>query len=246
MTIEERIRDAMGETGAYEPSGDLFAKVQRSIEEDRLHRRRIRSVVIGGMAFIAAVVAWLAVWWNPQPDAARLPWWSIVAAVVAFEVVIVIALGPAIRRFGRAYADDVFRTNPQTGGRFLALLDVAYYLVFSGLVLVSIPMDSELAWSRPGGAVAVLQEEGLRLGGVILAIGLLHAVTIFVLPFVGLVFASTQHRARVHTDKDDWPVEVRRAHRMVTVVVVVIGVFVAFQVLGLFLRLIGFAFDAAG
>lgn len=242
MTIEERIRDAMRSTESYEASPDLFAKVWRSIEEDRIHRHRVRRIVIATVVFVASIATWLAVWWDPRPDAAPLPWWSIVAAAVAIEVAIVIVVGPAIRRFGRIYADDVFRTGPETGGRFLALLDVAYYLVFTGVVLVSIPLDPDPAWNMPGGVAAVLREEALGIGVLLLVMGLLHAITIFVLPFAGLVFASTRHRAMVRASKADWPPDVRRAHRLVTVVIVVAGAFAAIQILfHLLPLLLGFA-----
>ncbi len=242
MTIEERIRDAMRGAEAYEASPDLFAKVQRSIEGDRIHRRRIRRIAIATAVFVASIAGWLAVWWDPQPDASPLPWWAIVTAATAAKVALVVVVGPAIRRFGRVYADDVFRTGPETGTRFLALLDVAYYLVFTGVVLVSIPLDPDPAWGLPGGVAAILQEEAVRIGVLLLVMGVLHALTIFVLPFAGLVFASTRHRAMVRTSKADWPPDVRRAHRLVTVVIVVVGALVAFEVLSLLLQLLlGFA-----
>ena len=69
-----------------------------------------------------------------------------------------------------------------------------------------------------------VRESVYRIAGLLLLIGGLHAVTIFVLPFVGLVFASTRHRILVHTPKDEWDPEVRRAHRTVTVVLwIVVG-----------------------
>jgi hypothetical protein len=238
MTIEQRIREAMQATGSYEPSPDLFAKVQRSIEEDTAHRRRVRNIVIGVVAFVAAIALWLAAWWDPQPGASPLPWWSIAVAAVAVEIAIVIVMGPAIRRFGRIYADDIFRTGPGTGGRFLTLLDVAYYLVFAGFVLVSIPMDPDPSWNLTGGVAAIAQEEGTRIGLLVLLMGLLHAVTIFVLPFAGLVFASSRHRAKVRTRKADWSPDVRRAYRVVTFVIVVVGAVVVTQVASLLLSLL--------
>jgi hypothetical protein len=239
MTMERRIQDAMRATAAYEPSPNLFAKVQRSIDQDKAHRRRVRRIVLGVVTFVVAIAAWLAVWWNPQPGAARLPWWSIVTAAAIVEIAIVVVVGPAIRRFGAIYADDIFRTCPETGGRFLALLDVAYYLVFAGVVAISIPLEPDPAWSLPGGVSAVVQEEALRVGILLLVMGMLHAVTIFVLPFTGLVFASTRHRALVRINKVDWTADVRRAHRLVTVVLVVLGVWVGLQIIWLLLMGLG-------
>ncbi len=239
MTTEQRLRDAMRATETYEPSRDLFAKVQRSIDEDRAHRRRLRTIAAGVLIFVAVIGVWLAAWWNPQPGAASLPWWSIVSAAVAIEVAIVIVVGPAIRRFGRIYADDVFRTGVGTGPRFLTLLDVAYYLVFAGFVLISIPIEPEPAWTGPGGVAAVVQEEAARIGLLLLLMGILHSVTIFVLPFAGLVFAATRHRAAVRIGKAKWKPDVRRAHRLVNVVLIVLASFLALQVVFVILTVLG-------
>ena len=47
MTVEQRLRDALHRADGYAPSPDLFARVQRSIEEDRAHRRRMGKITIG-------------------------------------------------------------------------------------------------------------------------------------------------------------------------------------------------------
>ena len=238
MTMEQRLRDAMRATETYEPSRDLFAKVQRSIDEDTQHRRRVRTIVVGIVAFVVAIGVWLAAWWNPQPGAASLPWWSIVSAAVAIEIAIVIVVGPAIRRFGRIYADDIFRTGVGTGGRFLTLLDVAYYLVFAGFVLFSIPLEPDPSWTGPSGVAAVVQEESARIGLLLLLMGILHAITIFVLPFAGLVFASTRHRAAVRIGKANWKPDVRRAHRLVNFVLVALAIVIGLEIVSLALSLV--------
>lgn len=246
MTVEERLRDALRSTDEYQPSPDLFAKVRRSIDEDRAHRRRVGRIAAGAFGFAATIVLWLAVWWDPQPGRAPLPWWSVVAVVVAVQVAIVSVVGPAIRRFGRTYADDVFRTNPSTGPRFLALLDVAYYLVFVGYILIVIPFRPEAVWRSAGGFPELLQSSAAVVAGLLLLMGALHALTIFALPFVGLVFASSRHRLLVHEKKEQWSPEVRRAHRTVTIVLIVVSIFFVWEVLGFLLGLIAIGLSAAG
>jgi hypothetical protein len=243
MTMEQRLRDVGHGSETYHPAPDLFAKVKRSIHEDGLHRRRVRRVIAGCATFAAVIIAWLAVWWNPQPDASPLPWWSLVAVVVALEIAIVGALGPAIRRYGRAYVADVFRTSQGTGTRFLSLFDVAYYLVFIGLVLTSIPFADDPAWMGPDGLARLLEEGSVRVGLLLLAMGVLHAITIFVLPMVGLVFAANRHRTDVHQTKDEWAPEVRRAHRTVNITLIVLGIWIVINVIPLLiLQFIGLAF----
>lgn len=246
MTVEERLRNALRDTDEYQPSPDLFVKVKRSIDEDRAHRRRVLRIAAGVAAFVAAVAVWVAIWWDPAPGREPLPWWSVVAVVVAVEVAVVAVVGPAIRRFGRSYVDDVFRTNPATGGWFLALLDVAYYLAFSGIILVFIPFEPAPEWLGAGGLALMLQEAVVAVGLLVLAMGLLHALTIFVLPFAGLVFASTRHRMLVHESKGEWAPEVRRAHRTVTIVLIAIGIVIAWQLIGLLIAVLGAVLGSAG
>ena len=42
MTLEQVLSATLHSADDYDPSPDLFAKVQRSIDEDRAHRRRFR------------------------------------------------------------------------------------------------------------------------------------------------------------------------------------------------------------
>ena len=60
-----------------------------------------------------------------------MSWWMIELITNVVLVGILVILGPLIKRFGRAYAGDVFRANPRTGKSYLVLMDVAYYLIFT-------------------------------------------------------------------------------------------------------------------
>jgi hypothetical protein len=245
MTIEQRLRDALHGTDDYQPNADLFAKVKRSIEEDAAHRRRIYRIVLGTVVFLGVVAAWFALWWNPQPDEPPLPWWSVVAVGLVIMVAIVVVLGPAIRRFSHAYTDDIFRTSPGTGRRFRALFDVAYYLVFIGMILLFVPFSPDPSWTGPDGFATLLEEGTILIGVLLLAMGILHAITVFILPMTGLVFAANLHRAKVHETKDEWPPEVRRAHRTVNIGLVVLAVWIAINVIPLVLMVVlGILFES--
>ena len=110
-------------------------------------------------------------------------------------------LGPAIQRFGRGYATDLWPATPGTANALVRLLDVAYVLVFAGFIL----MTAELDLGTPGRAGECLlttvdchtvgsqvQSAAQRIGGLVLVMGILHAVTITVLPVVALVSNSTR------------------------------------------------------
>ena len=60
-----------------------------------------------------------------------MPWWILELATTAVLVAIALWLGPFIKRFGRAYAADVFHDNPLTGKSYIVLTDVVYYLIFT-------------------------------------------------------------------------------------------------------------------
>ena len=109
-------------------------------------------------------------------------WWVIelVANLVLAGVVVV--LGPLIKRFGRAYAGDIFRANPGTGKSYLILMDVAYYLVFSSFILFTMRLVPPPEWRLLG---RQLQDEVTRIGGMLLLMGVLHGLNVLSLPVVG-------------------------------------------------------------
>jgi len=223
MTLEQRVTDALTTVDELEPSIDLWARVNRSIEEDRIHRRRLRRVLIGIAAVLAALIG--AGWWfrtETTVGHVAIDWRAMEAMEAIALIVLVVVLGPAIRRFGDGYAGIVFRANPETGERFIRLLDVAYYLTSGGYVL----MTSE--FERPIEATLRLGEQAQtgmgRIGGLLLLMGLLHGVTVVVLPFIGLIFTATWRR--------------RPLARWVNVLLAIGAVFIAAQVLGLIAALL--------
>ena len=95
---------------------------------------------------------------------------------------IVFALGPLIKRFGRSYAGDVFRANPRTGKSYLVLMDVAYYLIFVAYILFTVTLTRPPQWARVG---AQVEDELIRVGGMLLLMGVLHGLNVLSLPLVG-------------------------------------------------------------
>jgi hypothetical protein len=195
MSVQDALRDALHQVDHYEPSPDLFWRVQRSIEEDHAHRRRIRlaiALVTGGVVAIAGYVAVFLEFVDGEPT---MPWWSLELLTTAILIALVLVLGPLIRRFGKLYAGAVFAANPPTTQRFLALIDIAYYLIFAGFILLSSHFEPWPEWVRPGGFRVHVEFALERVGVLLVMMGVLHSLTIVTLPVIGLVFSSGRQRA---------------------------------------------------
>jgi hypothetical protein len=193
MTVEQLLTEALHGADEYLPSSDLFAKVQRSIEEDEAHRQRVRRVLAWTGGGLAAAVIWIAAFVDIDGGEATMPWWSLEILTTAILVSLVLVLAPLIRRFGGVLALEVFRRDRGASQRFLALLDIAYYLVFSAIVLMGTRFSADPDW---GGRLATqLEAELMRIAGMALVMGILHAMTIAVLPVMGLILASSWRRA---------------------------------------------------
>lgn len=111
-----------------------------------------------------------------------MSWWAIELTTNVLLLSIVVVLGPLIKRFGRSYAGDVFRGNPRTGKSYLVLMDVAYYLIFVSYILFTITLSQPAEWASAG---SQLEDEIVRLGGMLLLMGVLHGLNVLSLPLVG-------------------------------------------------------------
>jgi hypothetical protein len=117
-----------------------------------------------------------------------MDWWILELIVVAMLMVIVTVLGPLIKRFGKGYAADVFRANPRTGKSYLVLMDIAYYLIFGAFVLFTIQFDRDTGWTETVSAPQ-LEASVVRIGGMLLIMGLLHGLNVLSLPVIGRLFS---------------------------------------------------------
>jgi hypothetical protein len=111
-----------------------------------------------------------------------MSWWVIELITNVVLVAIVLVLGPLIKRFGRSYAGDVFRANPRTGKSYLVLMDIAYYLIFASYILFTVTLSRPVEWRHPSGQ---LEQEAVRLGGMLLLMGVLHGLNVLSLPLIG-------------------------------------------------------------
>ena len=113
-----------------------------------------------------------------------MDWWILELITVGVLVVALLILGPLIKRFGRSYAADVFRANPRTGKSYIVLMDVAYYLIFAAYILFTTRFEPDIGWADTVGADQ-LRSETVRLGGMLLLLGVLHGGNVLSLPIVG-------------------------------------------------------------
>jgi hypothetical protein len=183
--LEDRLTDAFRAAAAnVAEHPDLFARVQRSIEEDR-RRRRWRIGVAAKAAVVVVLLTAVAVV-GSDVDNGRvvMPWWLFEVLTIVVLVLITVVLGPFIKRFGRSYAADVFRANPRTGKSYIVLVDVAYYLIFAAFILLTANVEPADDWSDTVTATQV-KAELARVGGMLLLMGLLHGANVVLLPFMG-------------------------------------------------------------
>src|SRR5580765_3726228 len=166
-----RLHDALGDAGAHtEPSPDLFTRVVGSIADDRARRRRVRRVALlwaGGLLAAAALTLTLT---PKDEEGLHMPWWILELTTNAVLVAIAIWLGPFIKRFGRAYAADVFHDNPMTGKSYIVLTDIVYYLIFSAYILFTVRFEPADDWKTLGGdgvTAAQLSWELGRIAGIL-------------------------------------------------------------------------------
>lgn len=111
-----------------------------------------------------------------------MSWWVIELITNILLIAVVVILGPLIKRFGRGYAGDVFRGNPRTGKSYLILMDVAYYLIFVAYIMFTVHFARPSEWSNTG---VQLEAELVRVGGMLLLMGVLHGLNVLSLPLIG-------------------------------------------------------------
>jgi hypothetical protein len=183
-SIEERLIEAFTDARrTVEPNRDLFARVNRSIADAAARRRWRVRLALGLTIFVLLLGALALALSDVNNGRITMEWWTIELITNIVLVAIAIGLGPFIKRFGRAYAADVFRANPRTGKSYLVLTDVAYYLIFTSFILFTVTFVAPRDWESSTGEQ--LKDEVARLGGILLIMGILHAANVVALPVIG-------------------------------------------------------------
>jgi hypothetical protein len=191
--VESALRDALsGGAAALDESEDLFARVRLSIEDDRRRRRQRRRRVGVIAALAGAVVAVVAGTVERRQGELVMDWWILELLWFVFMVGLAVWLGPFIKRFGKSYAADVFRANPRTGKSFIVLMDVAYYLIFMAFILFTVQFEPAGGWESTVSADQ-LRATAVRVGGILLIVGVLHGANVLMLPLIGRVLTLNRH-----------------------------------------------------
>jgi hypothetical protein len=127
-----------------------------------------------------------------------MAWWVLELILTVVLISIVLFLGPFIKRFGRSYAADVFRANPRTGKSYMVLMDIAYYLIFMAFILFTATFEPRDDWSDTVTAVQ-FEDVLIRLGGMLLLMGVLHGLNVLSLPVMGRLLGLGRDLAAIGT-----------------------------------------------
>jgi hypothetical protein len=186
--VEQRLRDALfDEADSLDESDDLFSRVALSIDDDRQMQRQRRRRIAVIACLVGALVAVVLATTERTKGELVMDWWVLELMWFAGMVFLALWLGPFIRRFGKSYAADVFRANPRTGKSFIVLMDVAYYLIFFAFILFTVQFAPDADWGDTVNAAQV-QACAVRLGGILLIVGVLHGLNVLMLPIIGRIF----------------------------------------------------------
>ena len=186
--IEQRLRRALTDDTGTRPSTDLFDRVVDSIGDERARRRRRRRYVALGVLTLTLGTAGVLTLTPRENGRLAMDWWILELFTTGVLAAIALWLGPFIKRFGRAYAADVFHDNPRTGKSYIVLTDIVYYLIFSAYILFTIRVDAPVYYQGEVHADLV-KVELVRIGGILLIIGILHGLNLVIMPVLGRLFS---------------------------------------------------------
>ncbi len=190
IVFEERLRSSLRHDATRDdPAPDLFLRVRESIADDlRLRRQRLATIGIAA-AISGALASAMLAFSTVEEGRIDMHWWILEIAATATLVFIALWLGPFIKRFGRAYAADVFHDNPRTGKSYIVLTDIVYYLIFTAYILFTVSFAPHEKWGTVTVRPEQVQFECARIGGILLIIGVLHGLNIILLPVLGRLFS---------------------------------------------------------
>ncbi len=136
-------------------------------------------------------------------------WQTLESLTIVAMLILAIGLHQVIRRFGKNYAAEIFRSTPSIGTSFLILADVAYYLIFAAYILSNVHFERVYRTLSDGSRIdiwaervnaAQLQDSVSSIAGICLIIGILHGLNVFVLPFIGSILALRVKLMEQHSD----------------------------------------------
>ena len=146
--LEDRITRALTHVEPPRPPRPVRPRRRQHRGRPASRRRHGLTVLAGAASSSSAVTTVAVLTLTPRPNGAlAMPWWILELATTLVLVAIALWLGPFIKRFGRAYAADVFHDNPLTGKSFLVLTDIVYYLIFAAYILLTANFAPQADWN---------------------------------------------------------------------------------------------------
>jgi len=190
--VEERLGRVLATVDSFQPAPDLWDRVAASMAQDASRRRRRRRVAWGVVA-VAIVVGATAL--RAGMPAGDFDWRVLEVVETLLLIAIVIGIRPLLDDAGSDFLRAVFRGSDAAAANLAQLLDVAWNLVFIGMVVTTVTWER----STPVGASAAAQLDQVleRLGGLLLAMGLLHGVTFLAMPVVGVAWMAARTGRRM-------------------------------------------------
>ena len=125
-------------------------------------------------------------------------WWTV--ELTEFVVLVGVAVGvqQVIRRYGVTYAKEAFRETPRAASAFLALADIAYYLIAFSYALFNVDLQPEVETTT----AEHLEHAIHTVGGLALTVGILHAINVLLLPGIGNLLAGRTRSRRFPRDEE--------------------------------------------
>ena len=69
------------------------------------------------------------------------------------------------------------------------LTDIVYYLIFTAYILFTISVDAPAYYMGPTCTADLVKAELVRIGGILLIIGVLHGLNLVIMPVLGRLFS---------------------------------------------------------
>ena len=148
--LEERLHEALVERGTPRRArrrtcSPASSPRSTTTAPDGAAWPRVGALWLAGTAAVTAAVLAL----TPRDEKGlHMPWWILEVGTNLALLAIALWLGPFIKRFGRAYAADVFHDNPLTGKSYIVLTDIVYYLIFAAYILFSVHVAPQKDWEN--------------------------------------------------------------------------------------------------
>lgn len=193
MAVGDEVRDVLTAVDDVEPSPDLWSRLAQAIRDDvaRRRRRRILVVVLGAVALSLVLVAVE----GGVLGGVVVDWRAMEVAETVIMLAVVVGLRPLLHDAGRGFVAEAFAGNEGAAERFTGLVDLAWTLLFTGWVLATTEWRPTVAVTHHIGHQ--LGQFSTRLAGLLLGMGLLHGLTLLVLPVVGLFWTAARTRRSV-------------------------------------------------